>query len=62
MSETCNNHSRSGETRSGGKEESMAEIERLKRVLDSIPAKGAINLARRRAILQQIYKLMEELQ
>lgn len=43
-----------------GKGGDMAEIERLKRVLDSIPAKGAINLARRRAILQQIYALMEE--
>lgn len=39
----------------------MAEIERLKRVLESIPARGTINLARRRAILQQIYALMEEL-
>jgi hypothetical protein len=39
----------------------MAEIERMKRVLDSIPAKGAINLARRRIIQQQILALMEEL-
>lgn len=39
----------------------MAEIERLKRALDSIPARGAINLARRRAIQAQILALMEEL-
>jgi hypothetical protein len=39
----------------------MAEIERLKRVLESIPPRGAINLARRRAIQQQILRLMEQL-
>ena len=44
-----------------GKGGNMAEIERLKRVLESIPAKGAINLARRRAIQAQILALMEEL-
>lgn len=40
----------------------MDEIKRLQALYERIPARGAINLARRRAILQQIYKLMEELQ
>ena len=33
-------------------------IEKLKRALDSIPNAGAMNKARRRAIIEQINRLM----
>lgn len=39
----------------------MDEIKRLQSLYESIPARGAINLARRRAIQQQILRLMEQL-
>ena len=35
-------------------------IDELKAALEKIPAKGAINKARRNAILAQIYRLMNE--
>lgn len=35
-------------------------IEELKKALNKIPKTGAINQARRRAILAQIYALMEQ--
>lgn len=35
-------------------------IDELKAALEKIPTKGAINKARRNAILAQIYRLMNE--
>ena len=35
-------------------------IEDLEKILESIPKTGAINIARRRAILKKIYELMNE--
>jgi hypothetical protein len=35
-------------------------VEMLLEALGKIPAKGAVNLARRRAIIAQIMRLMEE--
>ena len=41
------------------KEVNAMTLRELQEALNRIPKKGAVNLARRRAILAQIYKLME---
>lgn len=38
------------------------ELRRLQAALDKIPPQGAINLARRRVIMQQICELMEQME